>query len=207
VLHFLRVNWLGSGLILLDLLIILLLVPRIILQKRESGATLAWILTIVFIPFLGLFAFWVFGTSRIRMRRRRRQRVEQKLAHSLERIRLRQQLPRVEEPLARAIFNLTSRLGGPAPRPGCSVSWYRDGGHAFDAFEEAIDRARHHVHLCYYIWEPDRTGTRMRDALVRAAQRGSMAAICAPRRAGMWRRSAVACFTANASVKMRAYQC
>ncbi|HFQ88589.1 MAG TPA: cardiolipin synthase [Desulfobulbus sp.] len=172
MLHFLRVNWLGSGLVLLDLVIILLLVPRIILQKRESGATLAWILTIVFIPFLGLLAFWIFGTTRIRMRWRRRQRVEQKLAHSLERIRRQQQLPRAREPLVRAIFSLTSRLGGPAPRPGCSVSWFRDGGHAFDVLEEAIDRARHHVHLCYYIWEPDRTGARMRDALVRAAGRG-----------------------------------
>ncbi len=172
MLHFLRVNWLGSGLVLLDLVIILLLVPRIILQKRESGATLAWILTIVFIPFLGLLAFWIFGTTRIRMRRRRRQRVEQKLALSLERIRRQQKLPRVREPLVRSIFSLTARLGGPAPRPGCSVSWFRDGGRAFDVLEEAIDRARHHVHLCYYIWEPDRTGTRMRDALVRAANRG-----------------------------------
>ena len=42
----------------------------------------------------------------------------------------------------------------------------------FETLEAALDQARHHVHLVYYIWEPDRTGARLRDALARAAARG-----------------------------------
>src|SRR5436305_671242 len=56
--------------------IALALIPRIVLQRRESGATLAWVLAIAFLPWLGLVLFWVFGTQRIRWRRRKRQLAE-----------------------------------------------------------------------------------------------------------------------------------
>jgi cardiolipin synthase len=47
------------------------------------------------------------------------------------------------------------------------------GGEAtFDALLEAIAGARHHLHVEYYIFEPDRTGTRVRDALVAKAREG-----------------------------------
>jgi cardiolipin synthase len=35
-----------------------------------------------------------------------------------------------------------------------------------------IDAATHHVHLCYYIWDPDAKGTLLAEAAIRAAQRG-----------------------------------
>jgi len=42
----------------------------------------------------------------------------------------------------------------------------------FDALEAAITGARHHVHMEYYIWEPDSIGERFRDVLAAAAARG-----------------------------------
>lgn len=48
----------------------------------------------------------------------------------------------------------------------------RDGGQVFDALESAFDAATQHIHLLYYIWEADFTGERLRDALIRAVQRG-----------------------------------
>ena len=50
------------------------------------------------------------------------------------------------------------------PQSGNAVELYREGPLAFNALEEAFDKAEHHVHLVYYIWESDRTGRRMRDA-------------------------------------------
>ena len=69
-------SWFNVGWLLLDLVIIAVLIPTVILQRRESGATLAWILAIVLVPFLGLLAFWVFATTRLRLRRREQRRVE-----------------------------------------------------------------------------------------------------------------------------------
>ena len=55
-----ELGWFDLGwlLLFLDLTIVAILIPTIILQRRESGATLAWILVIVLVPFLGLLAFW-----------------------------------------------------------------------------------------------------------------------------------------------------
>ena len=40
--------------------------PRVLLQRRESTATLAWVLGIVLIPYLGILSYWLFGSRRIR---------------------------------------------------------------------------------------------------------------------------------------------
>jgi cardiolipin synthase len=148
-------------------------VPRVLLQPRESGATLAWILLFVFLPFLGLLAFLLFGNTRLRLRRRRRRRIEARLAPARG--------PLIEQADSAAdevfgeqldLLRLARRLDAPGPRPGNAVRLYRDGPAAFDAIEAAILAARDHLHLTYYIWKADRTGARLRDALAAAAARG-----------------------------------
>src|SRR5690606_6415338 len=47
-----------------------------------------------------------------------------------------------------------------------------DGGATYDALLEAIASAREHVHLEYYIYAADRTGTALRDALAERARAG-----------------------------------
>src|SRR3954471_6218854 len=47
-----------------------------------------------------------------------------------------------------------------------------DGPQRLDALIGLIDEARESLRLLYYIWCEDEAGTRVRDALVRAAQRG-----------------------------------
>ena len=82
-------SWLNTALLLLDILIIATLLPTVVLQRRESGATLAWVLAIVLIPFIGLLSFWLFGTTRLHLRRRKRRKVEEQLAPDLQKIQAR----------------------------------------------------------------------------------------------------------------------
>ena len=49
---------------------------------------------------------------------------------------------------------------------------YLDGASTYEAILAAIAGARHHVHLEYYIWEPDTIGTQLRDLLIERAPRG-----------------------------------
>jgi cardiolipin synthase len=46
------------------------------------------------------------------------------------------------------------------------------GARTFDAIFEAIREARDHIHLEYYIFEPDQTGTALRDLLIERAREG-----------------------------------
>ena len=157
---------------MLDLAIIAVLLPTVIMQRKESGATLAWIMAIVLVPFVGLLAFWIFGTTRLRLRRRKRRRIEARLAPALNKLQAQSPTDPAAGWLPPSLLKLTENLDETGPQPGNEVTLLREGQAAFDALEAAIDSSRHHVHLVYYIWEPDRTGARLRDALMRAARRG-----------------------------------
>ncbi|SHJ44373.1 cardiolipin synthase [Malonomonas rubra DSM 5091] len=159
-------------LLLLHALTIPLLVFKIVLQRRESGATLAWILVVIFLPFLGLLLFWLLGSTRIKLLRRKRHRAEARLTPSLERLRSQEQLTGDDDLVAGSLYSLATRLDECGPQPGCRVEMCRDAEQIFNSLESAIDAAEHHIHLMFYIWEADTTGQRFCQALTRAAQRG-----------------------------------
>ena len=50
----------------------LYLIPKIVLEKREATANLAWILAIALLPYLGALAYFITGRTRIRRHVRRR---------------------------------------------------------------------------------------------------------------------------------------
>ena len=165
-------NWFAAGWLLLDLGIIAVLIPTVILQRRESGATLAWILVIVLIPFLGLLSFWIFGSTRLHLRRKKRHKIEARLAPALQKLQAQPASSLPVDGMPPSLLQLAGKLDGDGPQPGNEVILFRDGPLAFDALESAIEQSRHHIHLLYYIWEPDDTGARLRDALAQACRRG-----------------------------------
>lgn len=165
-------SWMNTGLLLLDIIIVAALLPTVVLQRRESGATLAWVLVIVLLPFIGLLSFWVFGTTRLHLRRRKRRRVEEKLAGPLERVQSDLTGTQQITGISPSLLKLVRKLDGMGPLAGNTVDIMREGREVFTALENAFDAASQHIHLTYYIWEPDDTGKRMQDALVRAARRG-----------------------------------
>ena len=61
---------------------------------------------------------------------------------------------------------------GLAPSSATEVTWLVDGAATYAALHDAIAQARDHVHLEYYIFNPDHAGTALRDALVERAQAG-----------------------------------
>ncbi len=165
-------SWLNTGLLLFDILIVAILLPTVVLQRRESGATLAWVLVIVLLPFVGLLSFWLFGTTRLHLRRRKRRKAEEKLSKALQRMQPDQEGTLQITGISPSLLKLVSKLDDLGPLSGNSVDVMRDGREVFDKLEDAFDTASHHIHLIYYIWESDYTGERLRDALARAARRG-----------------------------------
>lgn len=161
-------------------LIGLALVPRILLQRRESGASLAWVLVIIFLPYLGAFLYLAIGTQTIRWRRKRRWRAKETLAPRLaastqtlrdfEALAEETALAALGEP-AQELARLADKLALPSCG-GNAVALLIDPEATFASIEEEIARARSHVHLEYYIWLPDETGRRLRDLLVRVARSG-----------------------------------
>ena len=135
----------------------------ILLQKRPPVATLSWLLGLAALPYLGFVVYLVFGPQRIKR-------------HRLRRARSRVSLPEPEAWAdaggAAELATLATATTGIARDSAISVRLLVDGGDTYESLLEAIAGARHHVHLEYYIFAADRSGTLLRDALVERARAG-----------------------------------
>jgi cardiolipin synthase A/B len=138
----------------------------LLLEKRSPTATLAWIFAFIALPVVAGLYYMVFGPRRLQRRRKRYGVVRGALRAQKE--------SETEVKLsvdAAALAKVAERLQQGRPRLASSVKLLDDGDETLDALGKAIEQARHHVHLEYYIWEPDNVGTFVRDLLVAAAKR------------------------------------
>ncbi|KFN45574.1 hypothetical protein N790_09730 [Arenimonas malthae CC-JY-1] len=156
---------LGPWLVGTWVLYLAVLAGWIVLQKREPIATLSWLLSLAALPVLGLLIYHFFGPQRIVRQRRRR---------SLARRGLQSALPADLHPSedCATVARLAQAATGYAPCTATDARLLVGGQATLDALLEAIAAARHHLHVEYYIFEPDRTGTRVRDALAAKAREG-----------------------------------
>ncbi len=140
----------------------------IVLQRRSAASTLAWLFALVFLPVLGLAAYWIIGPLRLERRKRRRTRSKRILAEGVRGLAALD----VEAAQHHQLAQVAIGLGEPPPLRADAVDLYFDGVSAYKAIFDAIAVATNHVHLEYYIWEPDTIGTRLRDLLVERARAG-----------------------------------
>ncbi|MGH8077155.1 MAG: phospholipase D-like domain-containing protein, partial [Lysobacter sp.] len=136
----------------------------IVLQKREPVATVSWLISLAALPYLGFLIYFVFGPQRIRR-------------HRLRRVRARTALPPPPDGLAPRpetieLAKIAQATTGLPPTTATSARLLIDGAAKYAALLDDVSQAREHIHLQYYIYEPDRTGTALRDALVERARAG-----------------------------------
>ena len=142
----------------------------VLLEKRSPTATLAWIFGMALLPIVGAFVYLLIGPRRLKRKRLKRLRAVAAISKTGAAV-----FPEVPEPERRRIaqlMRLAAHRDGVPPGTARSLTLYGSGAETFTAIEEAIRAAKHHVHVEYYIFEPDRTGTRIRDALVERARAG-----------------------------------
>lgn len=140
----------------------------VILQRRSAAATLAWLLALAFLPVVGFVIYRIIGPQRLNRRKLKRAvgraAVESALAGLSE--------ARDSAPEHARLALVPIGAGESPPLPATGIEVYLDGRSCYEAIFAAIAGARHHVHLEYYIWEPDHIGTRLRDLLIERAKAG-----------------------------------
>jgi cardiolipin synthase len=159
--------WLGLALFIGWVVYMIVLGGWIVLQKREPVATLSWLLGLALLPYVGFLIYHLLGPQKIQRQRLRRARSR------LERDVIEGGLcPTANSPEAQELARLAQGATGLPPGTARDVRLLVDGAAKYDALIEDIGRARHQVHLEYYIYTPDQSGTALRDALVACAKRG-----------------------------------
>jgi len=147
-----------------------LVVWRVLLRDNLLPTVrLAWVMVVALLPVAGPVAYLLFGEVRLsRADRRHARDVERRLRAAWDPDDAHAAIPPEVEP-AFAMGRATSDF---PPVGGNRATMLPEDDSAIDDMIAAIESARDHVHVLFYIWLPDRSGTRMAEAAARAAGRG-----------------------------------
>lgn len=141
----------------------------VITENRNPLKTLPWIIVLMLAPGVGLVFYFFFGQNLSKQRiisRRMRKRITTQLEESDREADT--SIPSEHRTLARLLFNTSHAV----PLRGSRITPYTDGRSKMEALLAEIARARHHIHLQYYILSNDATGQRLCDALIARAREG-----------------------------------
>jgi cardiolipin synthase len=159
----------------------LLGIAWVLMTKAEASSAIAWILVIFFLPFVGILLFFLFGYQHVNRPLQRKRRHMLRYTRpanppnydSTARV-LRPPADREGhlEGLGESIARLAYRLGGYHVTEGNQVDFYFEGDPAFAAMMDAIRGAKHHIHLLFFIIQPDNLGRQFLELLAAKAKEG-----------------------------------
>ncbi|MCB1502180.1 MAG: cardiolipin synthase [Bauldia sp.] len=162
-------------LIALHVLVQIALIVRVLLRPhRDPASRVAWVAVILSLPVLGIITYLLFGETSIG--RHRLERIRQVMAGlpdiatvpGYTALAARSEIPERHQPL----FRVGQSISGFEPVGGNHAELMADSDAAIAAMVADIDAATRHIHLLFYIWLPDGNGTKMAEAIKRAAARG-----------------------------------
>jgi len=147
----------------------LFLIPRIILERRQPGATVAWVLSIALLPVVGIPLYYLVGERRIRRHIRAKIGAVGSVESSVEnRVRPRD----LSSSVAADCGSVLAMAGAPPPVAGNQVVILHRGDEAYRAVLGLIEEARDHIHAQFFILDVDRIGKRFIHALAARAKSG-----------------------------------
>ncbi len=168
---------LGRGVSILDLALRLIMAVFVVMRRRPVPITLAWLVLVTALPFVGVILYVLVGESRLGARRLKE---AERIVMEIEPVvvaRWHEQGLTARRPLAggsefEAIARDAMGLGGFPPLAGNRLELMADTDALLRRLAADIDGARTHVHLLYYIWMEGGLAGEVYEALERAAQRG-----------------------------------
>ncbi|PRQ04708.1 Major cardiolipin synthase ClsA [Enhygromyxa salina] len=144
----------------------------IVLERRRPAATLAWILALALLPVVGLLAYLMFGRRKARRSRRSRRRRGLRPTEATAEIANLERSPSDISPQVTGLLRLAlSRAAAPIRRAN-EVEILPRPRDAYAAMEAAIAQAQHRIHVQFYIWRDDDTGSRLIELLRERAAAG-----------------------------------
>jgi cardiolipin synthase len=151
-------------------LVVSFTIAMVVLDNRHPVRTLAWVLVLFYLPFVGLVFYFFFGRST-----RHQRLIGYKTQASLyKRPRERFLAQEALSPTASAspVMNFFRKVSRALPFEGNDTRIFTTGYDMLHSLLRDVRQARHHIHLEFYIFEDDAVGRLVRDALIDKARQG-----------------------------------
>ena len=166
----------GAIISILTLSALVVVTIWVVLEKRQPTSTLAWLLAILTLPYVGLLLYLVLGRRRINRKTRNKALNREAVARQLpettdeaqqhyDSLPVMRSYETQEELVEFAITHNPLTVGN-------QVCTLVDGDETFAALFHAIKAAKKYILVEYYIVQPDSVGLALRDALVAKAKEG-----------------------------------
>ena len=137
----------------------LLLSIRLLREREKSSVTMAWLLAMLFLPWIGVPGYLLLGGRKLHQRARGKPL----LAAS----------PGAPPPPDQApVAHLLAVEGVPPPREACALDWFGEGGEAWAHLVELIDGARSSLDVAFFIIGKDDVGAEFVQRLAARARAG-----------------------------------
>ena len=174
-------DWSAWGILILSLAYVVLLVGemcRLVLENRNPVRTLAWLIVLVTLPFIGIFLFYHIGLNyRKRKIFNKKGLGDQKWLQdlsiyqrkSVSKHKILQNSSYVSE---RKLMTLLLNNSKALITSDNSIRIFSSGNDAFDAIFSAVSHARRFIHMEFYIVEEGELAGKLKELLCRKAAEG-----------------------------------
>ncbi len=145
-------------------------IPHVLFARKRPASTLAWVWSIIALPFVGPIAYFMFGADRMqrkRLKKAARLGVLHRQTSSDESPSKTDFTPRKND-----MLRMLADINQIAPASARRVQLLIDATQFYPELERQIQQAKHHIHIEFFIWRPDETGRHFLDLLCAAARRG-----------------------------------
>lgn len=142
----------------------------VISENRNPVKTVAWILAVIFLPFIGILWYATFGQDITK-----KQVISKRMYSKLKRRPLDEMGTPVEIELPEEHENLVNLLKNMDYNPvlgGNHVKLFTTGEEKFKHLFEDIEKAKKHIHVEYYVLLDDEIGMKFQEALIKKAEEG-----------------------------------
>ncbi len=158
------------------ILYVIILTAKILLDNKHPEVTIAWIVTIVFLPYIGIIIYFLGGVD-WKKKKIMKQLPEELFKTNLSTVIEQQQgfmsdiESHIDNDVAKSI-NLLLKASHSIITVNNDVKFYHSGKEHFEDLITDLENAVHSIHMEYFIWRSDALGERIKDILIRKAKEG-----------------------------------
>ncbi|WP_190285258.1 cardiolipin synthase [Clostridium sp. JN-1] len=137
----------------------------IILERKNPEKTIAWLLVFIALPPIGLFLYIFLG------RNWKKHKLHDETNINIQEL-VYEAMRGIHDYGYSSLIELLSRNSESPLFRDNSIKIFKDGNGKFKSLKKELLKAKHHIHLEYYIVKSDGVGNELKDILIKKAQEG-----------------------------------